>query len=90
MRGLKMGVDISGILVKHQTSIKENGGITVSIDAFNIIYQFLSSIRGEDGEPLKDEHEISHHIFPAFFTGQPHCWRIISNLFIHLMESHTG
>ncbi|MGE9810459.1 flap endonuclease-1 [Ferroplasma acidiphilum] len=63
-----MGVDISGILVKHQTSIRENGGITVSIDAFNIIYQFLSSIRGEDGEPLKDEHgNITSHLSGIFY-----------------------
>jgi len=63
-----MGVDISGILIKHQTSIKENSGITVSIDAFNIIYQFLSSIRGEDGEPLKDEYgNITSHISGIFY-----------------------
>ncbi len=63
-----MGVDISGILVKHQTSIKENSGVTVSIDAFNIIYQFLSSIRGEDGEPLKDENgNITSHLSGIFY-----------------------
>ena len=63
-----MGVDISGILVKHPTSIKDNSGITVSVDAFNIIYQFLSSIRGEDGEPLKDASgNITSHLSGIFY-----------------------
>ncbi len=63
-----MGVDISGILVKHPTSIKDNGGITVSVDAFNIIYQFLSSIRGEDGEPLRDASgNITSHLSGIFY-----------------------
>ena len=39
-----MGVDISGILVKHPTSIKDNGGITVSVDAFNISWLNLTCL----------------------------------------------
>ena len=63
-----MGVDISGILIKHETTIKENTGITVSVDAYNIIYQFLSSIRGEDGEPLKDSSgNITSHLSGIFY-----------------------
>ena len=63
-----MGVDISGILVKHETTIKENTGIMVSIDAFNIIYQFLSSLRGENGEPLKDSSgNITSHLSGIFY-----------------------
>lgn len=63
-----MGVDISGILVKHETTIKENTGIMVSIDAFNIIYQFLSSIRGENGDPLKDSSgNITSHLSGIFY-----------------------
>ncbi len=63
-----MGVDISNILLKHKTSIKENSGTTVSIDAYNIIYQFLSSIRGENGEPLKDNNgNITSHLSGIFY-----------------------
>jgi flap endonuclease-1 len=63
-----MGVDISGILIKHQTSIKENSGITVSVDAYNVIYQFLSSIRGENGEPLRDSSgDITSHLSGIFY-----------------------
>ena len=63
-----MGVDISGILLKHQTSIKENSGTMVSVDAYNIIYQFLSSIRGGDGEPLKDASgNITSHLSGIFY-----------------------
>ncbi len=63
-----MGVDISGILLKHKTSIKENSGTVVSVDAYNIIYQFLSSIRGENGEPLKDASgNITSHLSGIFY-----------------------
>ncbi len=63
-----MGVDISGILLKHKTSIKENSGTVVSVDAYNIIYQFLSSIRGENGEPLKDAGgNITSHLSGIFY-----------------------
>ncbi|WP_337860745.1 flap endonuclease-1 [Ferroplasma sp.] len=65
-----MGVNISGILIKHKTSIKENSGITVSVDAFNVIYQFLSSIRGENGEPLKDSFgNITSHLSGVFYRS---------------------
>ncbi len=63
-----MGVDISNIMLKHQTSIKENSGTKVAVDAYNIIYQFLSSIRGENGEPLKDSNgNITSHLSGIFY-----------------------
>ncbi len=63
-----MGVNISGILIKHETSIRENAGIKASLDAYNIIYQFLSSIRGENGEPLKDSNgNITSHLSGIFY-----------------------
>ncbi len=63
-----MGVDISSILIKHATTLKENAGKMVTVDAYNIIYQFLSSIRGEDGEPLKDSAgNITSHLSGIFY-----------------------
>ncbi len=63
-----MGVNISGILIKHETSIKENSGIKASLDGYNIIYQFLSSIRGENGEPLKDSNgNVTSHLSGIFY-----------------------
>ncbi len=63
-----MGVDISGILVKHQTSLKEQSGLTLSIDGYNILYQFLSSIRQPDGTPLMDSMgRVTSHLSGIFY-----------------------
>lgn len=63
-----MGVDISGILTKHQTTLKENAGITVSVDGYNIMYQFLSSIRQPDGTPLMDTRgRVTSHLSGVFY-----------------------
>ncbi|AAT42813.1 flap endonuclease-1 [Picrophilus oshimae] len=63
-----MGVNLSSILIKHETSLKDNSGSIVSVDAYNIIYQFLSSIRGDDGEPLKDSNgNITSHLSGIFY-----------------------
>jgi flap endonuclease-1 len=65
---MHMGVDISGILVKHQTSLKEQGGMTLSIDGYNILYQFLSSIRQPDGTPLMDSMgRVTSHLSGIFY-----------------------
>lgn len=63
-----MGVDISNILIKHQTSLKEYNGLTVSIDGYNILYQFLSGIRQPDGTPLTDSHNnVTSHLSGIFY-----------------------
>ncbi len=63
-----MGVDISDILIKHQTSLKEYRGMTVSIDGYNILYQFLSGIRQPDGTPLMDSQgNVTSHLSGIFF-----------------------
>ncbi len=63
-----MGVNISDIVQKHGTSLKEQSGSVVSVDAYNILYQFLSSIREYDGSPLKDaKGHITSHISGIFY-----------------------
>ncbi|MEM4367084.1 MAG: flap endonuclease-1 [Candidatus Anstonellales archaeon] len=49
-----MGVDISSVITPRQISFLDLNGKKVGIDAFNTLYQFLSSIRQEDGTPLQD------------------------------------
>lgn len=49
-----MGVDISDIVQKHPTTLEALSGKTIALDAFNVLYQFLASIRQEDGTPLMD------------------------------------
>lgn len=63
-----MGVDISDILLKHQTTLKEHSGITVSVDGYNILYQFLSGIRQPDGTPLQDSRgRVTSHLSGIFY-----------------------
>ncbi len=49
-----MGINLSDLVVTEKHELEDFRGKTVAIDAFNTIYQFLSSIRSYDGSPLKD------------------------------------
>ncbi len=49
-----MGVNIGEILEPKETSLEVLSGKIVAIDAYNMLYQFLSIIRQPDGTPLKD------------------------------------
>jgi len=49
-----MGFDLSGLVVAEKRGIPDLAGKTIAIDAYNTIYQFLSSVRMPDGSPLTD------------------------------------
>ena len=51
-----MGVNIRPLVqdIKKTITFPNLAGKKIAIDAFNIIFQFLSIIRGRDGTPLKD------------------------------------
>jgi len=49
-----MGTAIGNLLEKKEIELSYLNGRTLGIDSFNILYQFLSSIRGRDGSPLMD------------------------------------
>lgn len=58
-----MGVDLSDILTRQQRELADFAGEVVAIDAFNTLYQFLATIRGPDGTPLKDsEGRVTSHL----------------------------
>lgn len=58
-----MGTAIGDILVKREITFEDMEGKVVAVDAYNIIYQFLSSIRQRDGSPLKDsEGRVTSHL----------------------------
>ena len=62
-----MGVAISEILVKHQITIDDLRGKTVAVDAYNMLYQFLTTIRTPDGTPLKDSQgRVTSHLVGLF------------------------
>ncbi|RLG67713.1 flap structure-specific endonuclease, partial [archaeon] len=47
-----MGVDIGELVEKKITKFEELSGKRIAIDAYNTLYQFLTTIRGPDGTPL--------------------------------------
>src|SRR3989344_559167 len=58
-----MGVNISELLPKKEISFNDLNNKIIAIDAFNVLYQFLSSIRQYDGTPLMDtQGNITSHL----------------------------
>lgn len=58
-----MGIDLGGLVTKHPSSLQAWNGKSVAIDAWNVLYQFLSSIRQPDGTPLKAANgDITSHL----------------------------
>jgi len=49
-----LGVDLKDLLSRKPLELEELKGKVIAIDGFNALYQFLSIIRGADGQPLKD------------------------------------
>ncbi len=65
-----MGVNLKPILSGEEIRLSELRGRWVGIDAFNIIYQFLTSIRQPDGTPLIDENgRITSHLSGLFYRS---------------------
>lgn len=62
-----MGVDISDLLEGSECALRDFSGKAIAIDGYNVLYQFLSSIRQPDGTPLKDSKgRITSHLAGAF------------------------
>lgn len=60
---LLMGVDLGALFKKESCSLQDFQTKVISIDAYNVLHQFLSSIRQRDGTPLKDSHgRITSHL----------------------------
>jgi flap endonuclease-1 len=63
-----LGVDFRDIVPKVVVELKDLGGKTIAIDAFNAIYQFLSIIRQPDGTPLMDgTGKVTSHLSGLFY-----------------------
>ncbi|MFO7992448.1 MAG: flap endonuclease-1 [Thermoplasmata archaeon] len=58
-----MGVALGDIVVSTEIDFDELKGKIIAVDAYNIIYQFLASIRQKDGTPLMDSQgRITSHL----------------------------
>jgi len=62
-----MGVDIGSLFRKEKISFNDLHDRVVVIDAYNVLYQFLASIRQRDGTPLKDSKgRVTSHLSGLF------------------------
>jgi len=65
-----MGLNISEIIPRDELDVSKLKGKTLCVDAFNTLYQFLSTIRQSDGTPLKDNRErITSHLSGIFYRN---------------------
>lgn len=65
-----MGLNISEIIPRKEAEISEFVGKTVCVDAFNSLYQFLSTIRQPDGTPLMDNlKRVTSHLSGIFYRN---------------------
>ena len=63
-----MGVDLGDLTIKHKASVADFSGKPIAIDGMNMLYQFLASIRQEDGTPLKDfKGRVTGHLSGLFY-----------------------
>lgn len=64
-----MGVQLSEIVESREIELHELAGKKIAIDAFNIIFQFLTIIRDRlTGEPLKDSKgRVTSHLSGLFY-----------------------
>jgi len=65
-----MGLQIGDIVPRKSLEFKDLKGKIVAVDAFNAIYQFLSSIRQPDGTPLMDDTgRTTSHLSGLFYRN---------------------
>lgn len=65
-----MGLNISEIIPRKEIEISDLKDKIVCVDAFNILYQFLSTIRQPDGTPLMDSKErVTSHLSGIFYRN---------------------
>lgn len=62
-----MGVKLSDIVQGENIQLSDLSGKVLCVDAFNMLYQFITTIRGPDGSPLTDSSgNITSHLVGLF------------------------
>ncbi|RLE46628.1 flap endonuclease-1 [Candidatus Woesearchaeota archaeon] len=62
-----MGVKLKDILIRRPLSLKDFSGKVLVVDAYNMLYQFLSNIRARDGSLLTDSRgNVTSHLIGLF------------------------
>ncbi|MBD3304718.1 flap endonuclease-1 [Candidatus Woesearchaeota archaeon] len=62
-----MGVNLKDLLIKEVIGLDDLKGRVVAVDSFNMLYQFLTTIRTPDGRPLTDSRgNVTSHLIGLF------------------------
>ncbi|MDP7260792.1 MAG: flap endonuclease-1 [archaeon] len=65
-----MGVKLRDLLERDEIRLDSLAGKRIGVDAFNTLYQFLSTIRQKDGTPLMDSSgNITSHLSGLFYRN---------------------
>jgi len=65
-----MGLNIREIIPRREIEISDLNGKILCVDAFNALYQFLSSVRQADGTPLMDNKKrVTSHLSGIFYRN---------------------
>ena len=63
----KMGLSIRDLLILKEITFEDLKGKTLIVDSFNLLYQFITTIRQRDGSPLKDSQgNVTSHLTGLF------------------------
>lgn len=63
-----MGTNLTYVIIKKEVSFEQLKDKKLAVDSFNILYQFLSTIRQRDGMPLMNsEGKITSHLNGLFY-----------------------
>ena len=62
-----MGLNFKDLVIKKEISIADLKGKVLAIDSMNLLYQFLTTIRGSDGSVLTDKKgRVTSHLIGLF------------------------
>jgi flap endonuclease-1 len=84
-----VGIDLGDIVVRRPATMAEYAGKRIAFDAWNVLYQFLSSIRAPDGTPLKDkEGRVTSHLAGTLYRTASLVEAGIKPIFVFDGEPH--
>jgi len=85
-----MGTAIGELVEKEIIELDYLADKVVGVDSFNILYQFLSNIRGPDGSPLMDaEGNVTSHLTGLFYRTTNLLSRNIKPVFVFDGKPHA-
>ena len=62
-----MGVNLKSVIIKHPVKVEDFVGKVLVVDGFNMLYQFLSTIRAPDGSLFIDKKgRVTSHLIGLF------------------------